>query len=170
MKQIKDTPSIACAICDQLNFAKNSKSFMLDLESEYLRLTTHDKTFSSGKICLPCKRSLENGKMPQFATLDQIRCNTPLLVVSALMELEERLVSLRISFAQIRPWGYKRPKMGLIGSIIIVPVHLDVVQKSFPQFISDTMIIVVALKRRLRYKNVYQTGKVSVHSVMKELK
>jgi hypothetical protein len=60
--------------------------------------------------------------------------------------------------------------MGLIGSIIIVPIHLDVVQKSLPQFISDTMIIVVALKRRLRYKNVYQTCKVSVHYVMKELK
>jgi hypothetical protein len=28
MKQIKETPSIACAICDQLNFSKNSKSFI----------------------------------------------------------------------------------------------------------------------------------------------
>jgi hypothetical protein len=36
MKQIKDTPSIACAICEQLNFSKNSKSFMPDLEEEYL--------------------------------------------------------------------------------------------------------------------------------------
>jgi hypothetical protein len=32
------------------------------------------------------------------------------------------------------------------------------------------MTIVVALKRRLRYKNVYQTGKVHVHVVMKALK
>jgi hypothetical protein len=94
VKQIKDTPSIACAICNQLNFAKNTKSFTPDLEEEYLRLTENDKTFSSDKICLPCKRSLENGKLPQFATPDQIRCNTPLLDVSALIELEERLVSL----------------------------------------------------------------------------
>ena len=94
MRQIKDTPSIACAICDQLNFVKNNKSFTPDLEAEYLRLTTLDKTFSSCKICLPCKWSLENGKMPQFATPDQIRCNAPLPDVSVLMELEERLVSL----------------------------------------------------------------------------
>jgi hypothetical protein len=94
MKQIKDTPSIACAICDQLNFAKNTKSFTPDLEAEYLGLTLNDKTFSSGNICLPCKRSLENGKLPHFATPDQIRCNTPLPDVSALTELEERLVSL----------------------------------------------------------------------------
>jgi hypothetical protein len=170
MKQIKDTPSIACAICEQLNFSKNTKSFTPDLQAEYLRLTVHEKPFSSGKVCLPCKRSLENGKLPQFATPDQIRCNTPLPDVSALTELEERLVSLRIAFAQIRPWGYKRPQMGLTGSIINVPVQLDVVQKALPQFISNTMTIVVALKRRLRYKNAYQTGKVCVHVVMKALK
>jgi hypothetical protein len=84
MKQIKDTPSIECEICDQLNFTKNSKSFTLDLEKEYLQLTIHDKTFSSGKFFLPCKWSFENGKLPQFATPNQIRCNTPLPYVSAL--------------------------------------------------------------------------------------
>jgi hypothetical protein len=51
-----------------------------------------------------------------------------------------------------------------------VHVQLDVVQKSLPQFISDTMTIVVALKRCLQYKNAYQTGKVCVHVVMKALK
>jgi hypothetical protein len=107
VKQMKDTLSIACAIFDQLNFAKNTKSLTPDLEAEYVHLTLYDKTFSSDKICLPCKRSLENGKLPQFAMPDQIRCNTPLLDVSELTELEERLVSLRIAFAQIRPWGYK---------------------------------------------------------------
>jgi hypothetical protein len=79
-------------------------------------------------------------------------------------------VSLRIAFAQIRPWGYKRPQMGLTGSIINVHVQLDVVQKALPQFMSETMTIVVALKRRLQYKNAYQTGRVCVHIVMKALK
>ena len=79
-------------------------------------------------------------------------------------------MSLRITFAQIRPWGYKRPHMGLAGSIINMLVQLDVVQKALPQFISDTMKIIMALKRRFQYKNVYQTRKVCVHVVMKELK
>jgi hypothetical protein len=51
-----------------------------------------------------------------------------------------------------------------------VLVQLDVVQKSLPQFIIDTLTIVVDLKRCLQYKNVYQTGKVGVHDVIKELK
>jgi hypothetical protein len=67
---------------------------MPDLEAEYLCLTKNDKTFSSSEMFFPYKRSLENGKLPQFATPNQIRCNTPLLDVSALTELEERLVSL----------------------------------------------------------------------------
>ena len=40
-----------------------------------------------------------------------------------------------------------------------MPVQLDVVQKALPQFISETMTIIV-----------YQVGKVSLHVVMKSLK
>jgi hypothetical protein len=64
MKQMNDTPSIACAICEQLNFSKNIKSFMPDLKEKYLFLIAQDKPFSSVKVCLPCKRLLENGKLP----------------------------------------------------------------------------------------------------------
>jgi hypothetical protein len=60
--------------------------------------------------------------------------------------------------------------MGLTGSIINVHVQLDIVQKAMPQFIIETMTIVVALKRCLQYKNAYQTSRVCVHFVMKELK
>jgi hypothetical protein len=47
---------------------------------------------------------------------------------------------------------------------------MDVVQKALPQFIDDTLTIAVALKRRLHYKNAYQTGKVRVNIVMRALK
>jgi hypothetical protein len=93
----------------------------------------------------------------------------PLPMVKTLYELEERLVSLRIAFAQIRQWGYKRSQLGLTGSIINVPVQMDVVQKSLPQSMDGTLTIAVALKRRLQYKNAYQTGKVRVNIVMREL-
>jgi hypothetical protein len=36
MKEIKDTPSIACAIGEQLNFSKNNKSLTAALQVEYL--------------------------------------------------------------------------------------------------------------------------------------
>jgi hypothetical protein len=71
----------------------------------------------------------------------------PLPIASTLSELEERLVSLRIAFAQIRQWGYKQSQMGLTGSIINVHVHMDIVQKALPQSMDETMTIAVALKR-----------------------
>jgi hypothetical protein len=58
--------------------------------------------------------------MLQFATPYQIRCNKPLTDVGTLSDLKERLVSMRIAFSQIRPWGYKWSQMGLTGSIINV--------------------------------------------------
>jgi hypothetical protein len=60
--------------------------------------------------------------------------------------------------------------MGLTWSIINVPIQLDVVQKVLPQFINNKITIVGALKRCLRYKIVYQRGKVRVHDVIKALK
>jgi hypothetical protein len=60
--------------------------------------------------------------------------------------------------------------MGLTGSIINVPIHMDVVQKSLPQSMDETLTIVVALKQHLQYKNAYQTGRVRVNIVMRALK
>jgi hypothetical protein len=86
--------------------------------------------------------------MPWFATLDQIRHNMSLPIASTLSQLEERLVSLRIAFEQIRKWGYKRSHMvGLTGSIINMPIHMDIFHKALPQFMDEAMTFTIALKR-----------------------
>ena len=70
-----------------------------------LTLSTKWQSNSNKKICITCKRVIQNGKLPQFAVQKQIRHNIPLNTVETLLELEELLVSLRIYFAQIRQWG-----------------------------------------------------------------
>jgi hypothetical protein len=169
LKKLQDTPKNTCAIWQQLHFSHNIRCFTEDLQKEYLLLTTTKTRFSSEKICIACKRVVQNGKLSKFATPEQIRCNMPLLMVKTLSELEERLVSLWIAFAQIRQWGYKWSQLGLTGSIINVPVQMDVVQKSLPQFMDETLTIEVALKIRLQYKNAYKTRKVHVNIVMRAL-
>lgn len=49
-------------------------------------------------------------------------------------------------------------------------MFLNIVQNALPQSMEDTTTIIVALKIQLEYKNVFQTGKVCVHNVMKALK
>jgi len=169
-KLLLDTPVNKCPICEQLHFAKNMRTFAMDLKQVYMQLCQSKIILDEEKICTTCKRSLENGKLPQLAVPEQIRRNKPLSIVATLSELEERLVSLRIAFAQIRQWGYKRSQMGLTGSIINVPAQMDIIQNSLPQSVNDTTTIAIALKRRLEYKNAYTIGKVRVRKVMKSLK
>ena len=107
LKKLQDTPKNTCAIYEQLHFSHNIRCFTEDVQEEYVILTKTKKRFFSKKICLPCKRDVQNGKLPKFATHEQIRRNMPLPMVKELSELEERLVSLRIAFAQMRQWEYK---------------------------------------------------------------
>jgi hypothetical protein len=60
--------------------------------------------------------------------------------------------------------------MGLTLSIINVLVHMDVVQKSFPQSMDETVAIVVSLKKHLQFKNAYEKCRVHVNIVMRALK
>lgn len=113
MKQFKDTPRNTCAVCTRLHFAKNIRFFTIELQEKHMNLTLNNRTFSNENICVACKKLLHNGKLPQFATPEQIRCNIPLPTINTLSDLEERLVSLRIAFVQIRQWGYKRSQIGL---------------------------------------------------------
>jgi hypothetical protein len=44
---------------------------MHELEKEYLSPTQNDRSFSSKKICIACKRALQNGKLSKFAHLNK---------------------------------------------------------------------------------------------------
>ena len=121
-QQIEDTPKTKCPICKTLQFRKNISSIGLELEKMYIHISRKQTTLHLNIICRSCKTTLANAKLPRFATPEQIRRNKPLQTVTTLSELEERLVALRIPFAQIRQCGNKRSQMGLTGSIINVPV------------------------------------------------
>lgn len=145
-KQIEDTPKTKCPKRSKLQFRKNISNIGPELEKMYINISRKESTLRLNIICKSCKTTLDNAKLPHFATPEQIRRNNPLQIVTTLSELEERLVALRIFFSQIRQCGYKRSQMGLTGSIINVPVHMDIVQKSLPQFMNNTMTISIALK------------------------
>ena len=163
-------PINKCAICKQLQFEKNMRNISEYLQQVYLYLTGKDKRFPMKRICASCKRALENGKLSQFTTPKQIRANRWLPLVATLSKLGKVFVSLRIGFAQMRQWGYKLSRMGLMGSIINVLVHMDIVQKTLPRFKDETTTIAIPLKRKPRYKNSYQMGKVHAYIVMETMK
>ena len=89
MTKIQDTPKNKCSICEQLKFEKTMNYITQELETEYQNLVQNVKAILNKKICISCKRSIQNGKLPQFAVPKQFRRNIPLHTVATLPELEE---------------------------------------------------------------------------------
>ncbi len=83
--------------------------------------------------------------------------------------LEERLVSLRSAFAQIRQLGYKRAQYALNGTIINVPVDFDKVKHALPRDIDEANTIAIRLKHKLHYENAYAQGNFRPGHVMNAL-
>ena len=135
-KLIQHTPIYPCAIFQRLHFKDNictvNEATILAIryfESliNFSLLSTHSK------ICKFCKKELNNERMPTYASPSQIHRNILLPSVSALTSLEERLVSSRTTFAQVRQLVYKRTKLGITRTIINVPADLDKIQLALPR-------------------------------------
>ena len=135
----------------------------------YILLTKCNYPDDSANICKTCDKSLTKSTLPKFATPENIQTNSPLEHIKVLSQLEERLVSLRIAFAQIWELGHKRSQLGLTRSIINVPVNLNIVQKDLLLSLNNTSTILVSLKQRLEYKSVFQKGMVRPNIIIQAL-
>ncbi len=85
-----------------------------------------------------------------------------------LNELEERLVSLRIPFMQIR----ELPRGGQVsvkGNIVNVPTDANKVATSLPRRVNDSDTIPVKLKKRLSHKSHNFSQNIRPNKVMKAL-
>lgn len=101
-------------------------------------------------ICNTCYSSIRENKTPKLSVLNGMRW--PLKPIElALFPLEERLVSLRIPFMQIR----ELPRGGQYsarGNIVNVPVDIQPTVNSLPRKLDENVTIPVKLKKRLSYQ------------------
>ena len=101
-----------------------NKNTLLSLKS--LSLVDLPSSFTLDKlICKCCKKSASKSETSLFATPLHIRCNAYFPFVNILTPLEERLVSPRNGFSQIRELGYEQSQLGLTRTIINVLASLD---------------------------------------------
>lgn len=75
--------------------------------------------------------------------------------LKSLTDLEERLVSPRIPFMQIKALGVGR-QSSLHGSVINVPVDVDTMVQSLPREIDQSYTVELELKRKLEFKHYYK--------------
>ena len=147
-------PLFVCTCCHQTWFRKGVcmlKNINLPTSSR-LYCTKFTSVNDEEWICHTCVGAIRDGKVPKLSVANGMKWpdKPPEL---DLHELEERLISLRIPFMQIR----ELPRGGqysLKGNVINVPVDIQPTVSCLPRPMDENFTIAIQLKKKLSHKKV----------------
>ena len=171
---IKRGPEYICTCCDQLWYKCsvvkcNSNKYKICSQDILNSCVTGLKSVDdTEQICCTCDSNLKKGKLPICSKANKMSFpNKPELL--NLTPLEERLISPRIPFMQIRelPRG---GQLSIHGNIVNVPSDVNSTVHSLPRRIDKSQTIPINLKRRLSYKHHYQFQNVRPMKVLNAVK
>ena len=146
-------PVYICSCCQQTWFKESVlkvENSSLD-ERQKTKFLTHSLSVENSEwICNTCYSSIKEDRIPKLSVLNGMKwpCKPKEL---ELFPLEERLVSLRIPFMQIR----ELPRGGqysVKGNIVNVPVDIQPTVNSLPRKLDENVTVPVRLKKRLSYQ------------------
>jgi len=105
-------------------------------------------------ICSTYHSNLKEGKLPSCAKANKMTFPDKPEVLN-LTVLEERLISPRIPFMQIRelPTG---GQLSIHGNVVNVPADVNSTVNVLPRPVNESQTIPIKLKRCLSYKHYYQ--------------
>ncbi|KAK3931236.1 hypothetical protein KUF71_025380, partial [Frankliniella fusca] len=107
-EQKREMPTVICTCCAQLFFKKSTVHELTLKIDKSLRISdvciyrSHLQENESGNVCSTCANHLKKGKVPHFAVVNGLLFEPLPEELTGLTTLEERLVSARIPFMQIR--------------------------------------------------------------------
>ena len=159
-ENIKDGPEYICTCCDQLWYKSsvtkcNPNLYKMCLDNILDVCVTGVKSINDTEwICSTCHSNLKDGKLPSCAKANKMTFPDKPEVLN-LTVLEERLISPRIPFMQIRelPSG---GQLSIHGNVINVPANVNSTVSVLPRPVNESQTIPIKLKRRLSYKHHYQ--------------
>ena len=153
-KAISEGPVFVCTCCHQTwfrHFEIKADKVKHKISGDKVKVFTQYKSFDDCEwICNTCLDNLKQNKIPQMSVINKnsfpVRPNE-----LELHQLEERLVSLRIPFMQIRelPRG---GQLSIKGNVVNVPVDIQPVINSLPRSLDSYYTIPVKLKKKMSYK------------------
>ncbi|XP_061190194.1 uncharacterized protein LOC133198057 [Saccostrea echinata] len=168
-EQVKIGPIYVCTCCHQTWFLKS----IVNLNTTNLNASS--KSICTGLrsvdgiewLCLTCLSALRDGKIPRLSVKNGMKWPDKPDALN-LHPLEERLISQRIPFMQIRelPRG---GQMSVKGNIVNVPVDIQPTVNALPRQIDEHVTIAVKLKKRLSHKSACFTENVRPNVVINAL-
>ncbi|XP_062569080.1 uncharacterized protein LOC134231172 [Saccostrea cucullata] len=152
-EQIRHGPIFVCSCCQQTWFKESVskvENLKLDDECKSKFLTSTVSVENMEWICNTCSSSIRENKIPKLSVLNGMMWPLKPMELD-LFPLEERLVSLRIPFMQIR----ELPRGGqysVRGNIVNVPVDIQPTVNSLPRKLDENVTVPVKLKKKLSYQ------------------
>ncbi|CAG5043985.1 unnamed protein product [Parnassius apollo] len=114
------------------------------------------------QVCSTCYTSLGKEKIPLMSTYNGFAYPKIPSHLPTLNLIEQRLISPRIPFMQIRRLRHVNGQYGIYGQIINVPVEVNTMVKQLPRNIEDDHCFYVHLKKKLIHKTSYVHGLINV--------
>ena len=168
-KEIKNGPIYVCTCCHQTWFLKSVvKLDSTNISQNSRNMCTGLKSVEGLEwVCLTCLKALRDDKTPRLSVHNGMRWPEKPQVLN-LHPLEERLISQRIPFMQIRelPRG---GQMSVKGNVVNVPVDIQPTVNALPRQINEHVTIAVKLKKRLSHKSACFSENVRPNMVLSAL-
>ena len=154
-EKISEGPLYICICCHQTWFSDsvvNACSFKKTTTTSIRRYLTELKSVEDREwICHTCMKALKHDKIPRLSLANRMGFPEKPKELD-LYPLEERLISLRIPFMQIRqlPRG---GQFSIKGNVVNVPVDVQPTIDALPRTLDQSGTISVKLKKKLTYKS-----------------
>ena len=170
---INSSSLFVCSCCQQTWFKHSVRTVaslnMKLLDSHLLDkcLTGHISVGDLEWICNTCFNNLKQGKIPKLSVANGMKFMEKPAELN-LNHLEERLISLRIPFMQIRALN-SGGQFSLKGSVVNVPCDIEPTIHALPRLQNKSETIPVKLKRMKEFKHAVTTENVRPVAVMTAL-
>ena len=145
-------PLYVCSCCNQTWFKESVVVSTEKLHNKSNKFLTGLVTVDGKEwICHTCYASLNQNKVPKLSQLNGMKWPDKPDELQ-LYALEERLVSLRIPFMQIR----ELPRGGqysVRGNVVNVPVDIQPTLAALPRPLDENITVAVKLKKKMSYQS-----------------
>ena len=170
---INSSSLFVCSCCQQTWFKHSVQAVaslnVKSLDTHLLNncLTGYTSVGDCEWICNTCLNNLKRGKVPKLSVANGMKLIERPAELN-LNHLEERLISLRIPFMQIRALN-SGGQFSLKGSVVNVPSDIEPTIHALPRLQNKSETIPVKLKRMKEFKHAVTTENVRPVAVMTAL-
>ncbi|XP_050311191.1 uncharacterized protein LOC126746839 [Anthonomus grandis grandis] len=167
---LREGPTVVCSCCLRLWIPSSCRKVNVQMLEIKFGNQFIAQIFNDGVLlCNSCSQNIYKGQLPKFWSGNHNMVHRIPAELKGLTILEERMVSARLPFMQIRQVGYAR-QCYITGQIVNVPINIDTSTKLLPRNVEETQTIQVKLKRKMNYKNDYLLETIRPAVVLKAAK